>query len=151
MRKKILLVSSIFVVLLLGSCATVHMASPELDMKAKTMVAPKDKALLYVYRNESFGGVRAMDVKIDGRLMGQTKGHTYMVFLLSPGKHMIASEAENTSEMDLEVKAGETYYIWQEVKLGILYAPRTKLTLMQNIEGKKGLEECELVEHIPAP
>jgi hypothetical protein len=35
------------------------------------------------------------------------------------------------------------YYIWQEVKMGLLYA-RTKLTLVSKEEGKKGFLESQL-------
>lgn len=130
----------------MSACARVHVAAPELDAQAKAMTAPKDKALVYFYRNESIGGGVRMKVKIDGREMGVTGPKSYMMFLLAPGKHLFTSEAENTSEIDLDAKAGETYYIWQEVKMGVFYAG-SKLMLMHNAEGKKGLMECDLVEH----
>lgn len=40
---------------------------------------------------------------------------------------------------------GTLYYVWQEVKMGLMYA-RTKLHLMSAEDGKKGVLETQLAE-----
>ena len=143
-----LLVFALIGIMLIGisACARVHVVAPELDAQAKAMSAPTDKALVYVYRNESLGGAVSMTVKIDGREMGVTGPKSYMMFLLPPGQHIFTSVAENTSDLPVVALAGETYYIWQEVKMGFFYA-RTQLKPMSKEEGRQGLMECDLVEH----
>jgi hypothetical protein len=106
---------------------------------------PADKAGVYIYRNESLGGAVKMDVKVDSNSIGQTAANTYLYKELAPGKHTITSEAENTDSMEIDVKSGTLSYIWQEVKMGILYA-RTKLHLVGEAEGKKGVLETKLAE-----
>ncbi len=149
MNRKWILSSMLFGIMLLAlsACAgRVHVAEPELSAQAKQMTPPSDKALIYLYRNEAFGGGISMKVKIDGREMGVTGPRSFMLFQVAPGRHLFVSESENTSELELDAKAGETYYIWQEVKMGFLYA-RTKMQLMDKAEGKAGVAECDLVVH----
>jgi hypothetical protein len=45
----------------------------------------------------------------------------------------------------LEVKAGSLYYIWQEAKMGILYA-RNKLHAVDEKEGQEGVLKTKLAE-----
>ena len=135
--------------MMVSACASVPMAPPEMDMKAKNMTAPNDKALVYLYRNESMGAAMKLTVNVDGKYAGQTAAKTYFMWLLPPGKHDFASIAENTTNVSLDAKAGETYYIWQEIKMGVLSA-RSKLQLVDKETGKKGVEESKLIAETPA-
>lgn len=60
-----------------------------------------------------------------------------------PGKHTVTSSAENTDTLEVDVKPGALAYIWQEVKMGLLYA-QTKLHLVSEEDGKKGGLETSL-------
>jgi hypothetical protein len=84
-----------------------------------------------------------MDVEVDGKPVGQTAAKTYFYKEVAPGKHMVTSKSENTDSIEVDTVAGKLYYIWQEVKMGLLYA-RTKLTLVSEEEGRKGVLECQL-------
>lgn len=59
------------------------------------------------------------------------------------GKHTVTSKSENSDTIEVDAVAGKLYYIWQEVKMGLLYA-RTKLSLVSEEEGKKGVQESQL-------
>jgi hypothetical protein len=147
-RTSLMLILAGAMLMLVSACASVPMAPPEMDMKAKNMSAPKDKALVYLYRNESMGGAVKMTVNVDGRFAGQTASKTYFMWLLTPGKHEFASITENTSTLNLDAKAGETYYIWQEVKMGA-WAARSNLQLVDKAKGKNGVEESKLIATNP--
>ena len=129
----------------LGGCASVPMGDAKQDAARKTFVAPADKAGVYIYRNESMGSAVKMDVEVDGKPIGQTVAKTYLYKELPPGKHSITSKAENTDTVEIDAKAGTLSYLWQEVKMGILSA-RTKLNLVNEAEGKKGVLETNLAE-----
>ena len=86
-----------------------------------------------------------MDVAVDGKPIGQTAAKTYLYKELTPGKHTVTSSAENTDSVDIDAKPGTLSYIWQEVKMGVLYA-RTQLHLVSEAEGKKGVLESSLAE-----
>jgi len=137
----------VFIILLLTSgligCASVPMESPEKDAEMKLFKKPVDNAGLYIYRNETMGGGVKMDLKLDGKLIGESASETYFYQEVAPGKHEITSEAENTSTLTIDAMAGKLYYIWQEVKMGFLYA-RSKLQLVSEEEGQAGVKESKL-------
>ncbi len=141
--KKILLASMIAMNLV--GCASVNMGSAQQDAAAKTFKAPADKAGIYVYRNEAMGAAIKMDVSIDGQRVGETAANTYLYKEVAPGKHTIESKAENTDKVEIDAKPGTLYYIWQEVKMGFMSA-RTKLNLVGEDQGKKGVNETKLAE-----
>jgi hypothetical protein len=55
------------------------------------------------------------------------------------------SKSENTNAVEIHAVEGKLYYIWQEVKMRFLYA-RTKLNLVSDEDGKKGVLETQLAE-----
>lgn len=128
---------------LISGCASVPMGDPKQDAALKTFTIAKDKAGIYIYRNESMGAAVKMDVAIDGRQIGQTAAKTYFYKEVQPGKHVVSSSAENTDAIEVEAKPGTLTFIWQEVKMGLMYA-RTKLHLVPEEEGKRGVLETTL-------
>lgn len=104
------------IVTLTTACATVPLAQQELDIRAKKMTPPPNKALLCVYRNAIFvGSAVAMDIYIDGNSVGQRAEKTYLVVVLKPGKHKLSQYRDKsiraTNYHPLHVKAGNKYYI----------------------------------------
>ena len=128
---------------MLSACASVPMGDDQQDAQLKTFVAPKGMAGVYIYRNESMGRSVKMDVSLDGQPIGQTVANVYLYKEVTPGKHTVMSVAENTDALEFEAKPGTLTYIWQEVKMGILYA-RNKLHLVSEADGKKGVQETSL-------
>ena len=82
---------------------------------------------------------------MDGRVIGETAAKTYLYKEVTPGKHTLVSHAENTDTLKVDVKPGTLAYVWQEIKLGLLSA-RSKLHLMSEEEGKKGVLETNLAQ-----
>jgi hypothetical protein len=131
--------------LLFAGCASVPMGDAKRDAELKNFTPNSDKAGVYVYRNEVIGAAIKMDVELDGKHLGRTASKVYLYTEVAPGKHTIVSRAENEDTLELEVMAGKLYYVWQEVKMG-LWSARSKLSLMTDEEGKKGVSECQLAE-----
>jgi Protein of unknown function (DUF2846) len=124
-------------------CASAPMGDPAKDASLKTFKTPINAAGIYIYRNESIGAAVKMDVAVDGKPIGHTAANTYLYAEVSPGKHTITSDAENTSTLDIDAKSGSLIYIWQEVKMGFLFA-RNKLQEVSSTEGQKGVLETKL-------
>lgn len=139
--KKIALAAAIAVAV--SGCASVPMGDPTQDAALKTFQPAPGQAGIYVYRNEMIGGAVKMDVLVDGGHIGETAPKTYIYKEVAPGRHSVASKAENTDTLELDLQPGALAYIWQEVKMGVLFA-RTKLHLMDEQEGKKGVLETKL-------
>lgn len=131
-------------IFLLQGCATAPMASVEKDTSAKSFIVSKNKSNLYIYRNENFGGAISMDVSINGKEIGRTAAKTFFMLELDSGKYQLQSKSENVSTLDLILNAGENTFVWQEVKMGVLYA-RTKLSQVDIATGQKGVLESKLI------
>jgi PBP1b-binding outer membrane lipoprotein LpoB len=130
---------------LLSGCASVPMADATADAQAKQFVAPKDAANLYIYRNENFGTAVKMPVLVDDMAVGDTVAHSYILKQVTPGSHTITSKSENDATLTLSTEAGKNYYVWQEVKMGLLMA-RSKLSQVSEEEGKQGVMESKRIK-----
>jgi len=128
---------------LLAGCASVPMGDPARDVALKEFSPPKDKAAIYVYRNENFGGAIKMPVLLDGKFLGDTGAKTYLYTEVSPGPHQLISKTENDSTLKLETLAGKIYYVWQEVKMG-MFSARSNLQLVDEKVGQDGVKESKL-------
>ena len=141
---------SIFAVLTVATmavtgCASVPMASKEQDTAAKSYKVDSSKANLYIYRDENFGAALKMPVLVDNMSVGDTAAKTYIFRQVEPGTHVVTSKTENDATVTIDAKAGESYFVWQEVKMGA-FAARSKLHLVDAAKGKKGVEDCKLVK-----
>ena len=137
------LLSAVFVT----GCASVPMASPEQDAKAKTFKVQQGKANIYIYRNESMGSAVKMPVLVDGKMVGDTVAKTYILTTVNPGKHTILSKTENDSTLDIMAERGKNYFVWQEVKMGA-WSARSKLQLVDEATGKKGVADSKLIQGV---
>lgn len=138
------LILAVFLAMFFAGCATVPQASSELDMQAKSFVQNPDKATIYIYRNEAFGGLFRMTVNMDGKHLGETAPFTFFKVEVDPGIHKIISFAETNAEINILVKAGKNYFVRQEVKMGIM-SPRSTLYEVGPIQGMAGVKECKLI------
>jgi hypothetical protein len=146
MFKRIVTIGAVVVATILSTgCASVQMASTEHDTAAKSFATKPDKANLYIYRNESMGAAVKMGVTLDGRTLGDTAAKTYFKVEVTPGEHTLISKAENDSVLSVKAEPGKNYFVWQEVKMGILYA-RSSLQLVDDSTGKTGVQECKLIQ-----
>lgn len=128
----------------LVGCASVPMGDLQQDAAYKLFSAKPDVAGIYIVRNEFMGAAYRMEVYLDGKLLGQTAPYTYLYTEVSPGNHIVTSNAtENSDSLEVDTVAGRLYYIWQEVILGSSFF-RTKLHLVTEAEGKKWVLETKL-------
>lgn len=147
MRTVVMALSLILLLVSSSGCATVGvpLASLDEDRLAKSMSSKPDKSLIYVYRDEYFGGAIPMTVSLNGRVAGQTGPKTYFMWEVTPGRHEIASHTENVSTLTLQTEPGRAYFIWQEVKMGMFMA-RSLLQQVDEETGRKAIAECQLLQ-----
>lgn len=128
---------------LAAGCASIPMGSAEDDVLRKNFTVKPGKANIYLYRHETLGFAVPMSVSVDGRPAGKTLAKTYLVWEVDPGKHTITSYAEDQHALTLHTKPGESYYVWQEVKVG-LWTARSLLREVTAEAGRMGVAECML-------
>ncbi|HEX9959422.1 MAG TPA: DUF2846 domain-containing protein [Pyrinomonadaceae bacterium] len=104
---------------------------------------PADKALIYVVRTAMLGYKIHSKLAVDGKWMGVNRGNTHFYFTLDAGEHFFCSESENQDYLALKVEAGKTYYLKQQVEMGMFKA-RTNLTVLNEEEGKKAVAKTNL-------
>jgi hypothetical protein len=108
-----------------------------------TPEAPADKALIYVMRTTIIGYKIHSKLAVDGKWMGTNRGKTYFFFTLDPGEHHFCSESENQDAVTMFVEPGKTYYLQQQVKMG-MWKARTKLAVLDEAKGKEELKDLNL-------
>ncbi|RMH22261.1 MAG: DUF2846 domain-containing protein [Acidobacteria bacterium] len=100
-----------------------------------------DKALVYVVRPAKLGFAIKSYFLCDDEILGINKGGSYFFAYVDPGRHVFWSKSENVDAVELEVEAGKTYYIQQQVRPGGLKA-RTRLKVLTEAEGEAALAKC---------
>ncbi len=136
--------STLTLLIIVTSCASVKRLPQHKDAQTKKFTTDKKMAGLYVYRDEVFGGFDKMRIYVDNKFFTTTQGKTYAYTKLKPGKYKIKGEAENDSEIEIDLKPGKNYFVWQEVKLGV-FRGRNNLSLVSEAKGKSGVKACERV------
>ncbi|MBU3657715.1 MAG: DUF2846 domain-containing protein, partial [Rhodocyclaceae bacterium] len=142
--KRLTYAFSLVIVTALMGCASVNTAPPAMQAEAKTFPVQTDKANLYIYRNESFGGAVTMKVSVNDMPIGKTGPKSFFWLKVKPGTYNISSEAENTSLVTVVAEGGKDYFVWQEVKLGLLFA-RNNLQTVDAATGKAGVLDSQLI------
>ena len=143
MKLRLLIIS--FILLILQGCASVPMASLQKDSDAKQFKTSPEKSNIYVYRNETFGGAIPLTLNLDGRFAGQTGPYTYFFAQVDPGQHEVTSVAEDTSNLRLITEPGKSYFVWQEVKMG-LWTARSRLQEVDANTGAAAVQKCKMIE-----
>ena len=143
--KKIIMFLGLLSLLTLGGCASVPMASVEDDSQAKSFVPVENMSTIYVYRNENFGAAIKMPVLLNDKIIGDTAAKTYIREVVEPGTQVLVSKTENDAVLQIDAEPGKIYYVWQEVKMGA-FAAGSKLHLVDEEKGKKGVLECKLIK-----
>jgi len=121
------------------ACSSIAVAGDYLDKnkKQREYAEPnEDAAIIYVVRNSSVGLAIKFWAFADDDFLGVSRGKSYFFAEVPPGRHTFWSKAENVSALDLEVKAGRTYFLKQGVRIGLGKA-RVKLVQIDEAEGRK--------------
>lgn len=135
------------ITLIISGCASVPMASDAADQRAKQFKPVAGKANIYIYRDEYLGGALQMPVEVNGKNVGTTGPKTYIFLEVKPGKYNIMSDGNKDKEdvITINAKKGNNYYVWQEIKMGLLMGG-TKLSVVDKKTGRKGVLECKLLK-----
>lgn len=102
---------------------------------------PATAARVCVLRPESTAANVTMEVRDNGRLVGATRGSTFVCWLAAPGKHQITSPDDDTGPTLFQARGGSHYWLHQEVTtLGAdLHA---HLDWLDDAAGLEMLESC---------
>jgi hypothetical protein len=137
--------AAIVIACLVSGCASVNKAGRDASTQAKTFAPITDKAVVYIYRDEILGAAIKLHVSVDGVAVGDTGPKSFLQLALPPGPHTITSRGEETSSLSLDTQVGQTYYVWQEVKMG-MWSANSMLHKVDTAKGQDGVRKCDLLQ-----
>ena len=128
---------------LIAGCSATKKADAELDTQIKNLSPPSGKALVYILRPNSYGSMAVFNATVNGDFIGSTGGKRYIYTILEPGTYTFTTKGENRKELPIVLEAGQTYFLEQEVHMGIMSA-RNKLVRIDERDGRFKLQKCFL-------
>ena len=139
------LLCSFFAISLI-SCASVSKAPEGQDSAAKEFQAPADKGVVYLYRTgRALNAAGQLLVKVNGVDAGGTGPGSFFKWNLKPGVYTFTSStAESSATVQIEVMAGQVYFIRQDAKVGV----GDGRVGMKEVDSQKGMREvksCKLL------
>lgn len=97
--------------LVLAGCAAAKTGGVDAELGA----VPATAARVCVVRPEALAATTTMELRDNARLVGATRGRTYVCWLASPGEHQITSVDDDTGPTFLRAHAGAHYWLHQDV------------------------------------
>lgn len=133
------------VFLIVGCITTNYMIGRE---GAPKFSAKRDQATLVIVRDNWYGGT-IFTHYVDAKLIGNTFARSFFVTQVSPGTHYIITSAENTSVVQMELKAGRIYALRQGVTRGFRQARSTGFSPLTQKELNEAIQTCRYYEMDP--
>lgn len=130
--------------LTLVGCAQVPRASMTEEAKAKQFVPQAETASLYIFRDEVIGSAITMPVNLNNQNIGHTGPKSFFYLNVAPGRYTIESVAETTTSFSIDVEAAKNYFVWQEMKMGLMSA-RSQLSLTDEARGRQGVQGSKMI------
>lgn len=140
------IISLLLLTYVFTNCASTSKASSDKSNEAKVFVAPDDLGTVYLYRTGRVVGAAAqLNVKVNGMDAGGTGPGTFFKWDLKPGTFtFLSSTGEASAVVQLEVKAGEVYFIRQDARMG-LDAGRVSMKEVDPKKGQAEVKDCKLL------
>jgi hypothetical protein len=137
---RILCLASCVATLLFAGCASSvqYVRTPDLSKK----IEDPTKGRIYVMRPSSLGYAVGMNVSDGGNPIGSTGAKGFLCWERDPGDVVVSSTSENTSRVSLAVRPGNSYYVLQNIRMGIWLA-RTELEVIGEEQAQKELKKCK--------
>ena len=128
------------------SCASTSKATESKSTEAKTFEAPGDKGTVFLYRTgRAVGAAGQLSVKVNSLDAGGTGPGTFFRWDLQPGNYtFLSSTGESSAVVQVDVKAGQVYFIRQDARLGI-DSGRVTMKEVDSLQGEKEVGSCKLL------
>jgi hypothetical protein len=116
--------AALALLLLVGACASVPMATADADLQAKQFQPPPDgQGTLYIYREGIFGAAVLLTASLGQRLLGQLGADTYFKVDVPPGQYDARCTGGESSQATIvTVAPGETRFVEVAARMGFAAA-----------------------------
>jgi hypothetical protein len=106
------------------------------------VVEDAGKGRIYLLRPKLAGIGISPDISDDGEAIGCTSPRGFLCWERKPGYTIITGKTDNTSEITVNVQAGEVSYIRQTIHFGWI-STDNRLDIVTEQEGKEALTKCK--------
>jgi Protein of unknown function (DUF2846) len=142
-RTRALLAASLVVAA--SACTSVPMASGRADRAAKTFATEQDMSNLYVYRAASTGPAVNFPVAVDGKVVGELPGATFLMAKVPPGPHTVIVSAENGPAENVIAEPGRNHYLRVSPRMGFLAARAAIDVVTDEHAAQLDISSCRLI------
>lgn len=145
-KRNLFLFAVIALVYVAAGCASTSKAPETKSNEAKSFEAPSDKGTVFLYRTgRAVGAAGQLMVKVNTTNAGGTGPGTFFRWDLTPGAYTFSSStAESSAVIQLDVKAGQVYYIRQDARMGLDNGRVTMKEVDKN-KGQNEIKGCKLL------
>lgn len=143
--KKLLAVG--ILLMTLGGCATVPMASNEKDAEAKEFqMPPEGKSGLYIFRDSFVGQALKKTLTVDGEVIGESAPDVYFYKILNAGTHTISTESEfSPNDLIIDTESKKNYFVENYMKMGV-FVGGADLKQVNETEGMERVSKLKLAQ-----
>ena len=134
-----------------GANKKVSHAAKNEEAEAKRCAPIPGRAIVYVFRDAYLGKVAGLDVIVDGKPVGQTRGKTFYRLELAPGEHVLTSRnPQNGSQHEhrLSAGAGSLVFLEQHLSFGMVTFNH-KIVPAEQGAATRRIQKCRLL--LPTP
>ena len=125
--------------LVLGGCASTPQAPSAHDAEAKQFMTYPGFAAIYVFRPDFPAAVMEDTVlHVDERLIGQTLPGAFFRVDVQPGTHVVRASAGGATEITVNARADEIYY----VQLNVISGAGSRLSLVEPVRAQAAIRKC---------
>jgi hypothetical protein len=136
--------AAICMLLAFSGCASPRQFSMPVEQKdIMANTCPANKACIYVIRPAAMGGAMHFLIKDNDVLVGETGPRSYLAWQRDPGPVNLLSVSEDKVALGFEAQAGQSYYVLQSFKMGILTA-RSSISQILQDQALAYMKNCKL-------
>lgn len=141
---KKMLIAVVFSLMLSGCAGYMVAAEKPSDISAKP-----DKAKLVIVRDTAFASDSVFRIYIDGKLVGDTTGKSWITADVPPGPHYVVAVGGISSVSLINFLPGKTYSLQQNVSMGPWRAQPMHFWPMSFAETRELVRHCTYYEFTP--
>jgi hypothetical protein len=97
--------------LLCAACASTPEATPERDAEAKRFEPVTRDAVIYVYRDDSWGTGGITTLFANDQLVGSSLPGTYFRIIVLPGRTVLSTMAPDSGRIEVETRGNDVVFV----------------------------------------
>lgn len=121
-------------------------AATSAEKQAALQFAPvQGKGVIYLYRKQLVGLLVGLDVVLDGKVIGQTRGLRFYRLQVEPGRHLLGGDKKCPQPLEVVIADGEVAYVEQEIVMGMVKGSYRYTRITNLPQAQQAIYSCKLL------